>query len=199
MEISYRNRKKTQMKFSIVDAFLKAMEEEPLTQIKVEDISKRLGITKVTFFNYFSSKESVVEYFIRMWTYDAYYWIVSNDLRGIEGLKYLFDRIADHAAALPIMDALIHHYVKRNTLEIPEIPDFELCQYNEKAFEEGFRPIDIVQVLQYIIHDIDASERHRLTEVLMAGFFGIPLTCTIMGTNDLKRRYADFLNYTYPY
>ena len=55
-------------KEKIADALLELMTERPFCSIKIEDITERAGVGRVTYFRNFSSKEEIITYkFIRMW------------------------------------------------------------------------------------------------------------------------------------
>lgn len=52
----------------IADALLELMKKQPFAKIKIEDITEKAGVGRVTYFRNFHSKEEVITYkFIRMW------------------------------------------------------------------------------------------------------------------------------------
>lgn len=55
-------------KEKIADALLDLMTERPFSSIKIEDITEKAGVGRVTYFRNFNSKEEIITYkFIRMW------------------------------------------------------------------------------------------------------------------------------------
>ncbi len=49
-------------KFAIARAFMKLTEQKAVSDIKVNDIIKECGISRPTFYNYFTDKYSIIEY-----------------------------------------------------------------------------------------------------------------------------------------
>lgn len=52
----------------IADALLELMKVQPFEKIKIDDITEKAGVGRVTYFRNFKSKEEIITYkFIRMW------------------------------------------------------------------------------------------------------------------------------------
>lgn len=103
LNVGKREHNKATTKLQIMETFIEAMEHHPLDDLKVEDFCKKIGISKVTFFNYFASKEQIIEYFIARWQYNISYDLSIGVLKGIDGIKHIFHSIADHKSGLNIM------------------------------------------------------------------------------------------------
>ena len=64
IEFGKREMNKAKHRLSIMDQCIQELESKELHEVKITDICDKIGISKVTFFSYFSSKEQVIELYV---------------------------------------------------------------------------------------------------------------------------------------
>jgi hypothetical protein len=185
-KIGKRDKQKAEQKLNIMNAFLSEMEMTALHDIKIESICHRLGISKVTFFNYFSSKEQVVEYFILLWQFKLSYKLDQSRVSNKEKLYMIFDYVCEHPAAINIMNALMMFFIKIDCYQPIDITDYELYMFDDKAYLMGYKPLMIKTMFEAY------SESKNQAKVLLSGFYGIPFLAGVYREN-LRQSFDSFL------
>jgi AcrR family transcriptional regulator len=142
-EVGLRERKKAFQRIAIVDVLLKALETNELVDLKIEDLCEQIGISKVTFFNYFSSKEQVLEHFVLTWKFKVTALLDEAGLTGLPAVHLIFDSVAKHPAAQHVMNAIVLFFLKSKTPRTIEIPDHEYSLLDPDAWSRGVRPAGI--------------------------------------------------------
>lgn len=195
-KVGRREHKKAEQKILIMEAFLKALETEELYDIKIEDICGEIGISKVTFFNYFDSKEQALEYFIYKWQYEVSYLLQREKLVCKQALYCIFDAIAEHPAAQHVMNALVLFFLKQKVYRQMSITNYEYYLFNNEAFIKGVKGEGIQGLFAEALkaYKLSDSTGQKLVNSLLAGFYGVPIRTKIVGEKDLKRAYRDFIN-----
>lgn len=92
MNASLRETKAARTRIQITQAMVEALRTTDLDQIRVEDIAARAGVARMTFFNYFPSKEAAVA-----WAFaaDTYRLQAELEVQGLRGLPAIL-RIGLH-------------------------------------------------------------------------------------------------------
>lgn len=196
IEIGKREHNKVVMKQNILQAFIGAMEEKSLHEINIEEVCTNINISKVTFFNYFSSKEEVVDYFIQLWQFEISHDLGEYGLKGRQALDYLFDNVASHPSVNSIMAALTVYFAKVECYKATHVSDYELYMYHRSAFEKGYRSTPLYQIFNKAVDDLGVrkDQGHVIITNIMSGFYGIPLVARLGFGKDLKQMYRDFLD-----
>lgn len=194
-DIGKREKQKAQTKLKIMKTFIKAMAGHPLNDLNIEDLCKEIGISKVTFFKYFRSKEEVVEYFILLWQYDMVYDINQKHLQGKEAIRYIFDNVSDHPSGHQIMIAIISYALKSTSATHMTISPYEYYLHNEGAYSANTDILSLDQILFRALETPSRSEAERLslTQTLIAGFYGIPVIINLKASGSLKTTYRDLI------
>jgi len=65
--LSLREKKFAMTKLMILDKFISLIKNKEFNDISVKEVSKYLDISEKTIFNYFSSKDEIIIYFIQLW------------------------------------------------------------------------------------------------------------------------------------
>jgi len=195
-EIGKREHNKVEMKLNILKAFIKAMESDNLNDIKVEEVCKSIHVSKVTFFNYFSSKEEVVEYFIQLWQFEMAYDIGEKKLSGKETILYLLENVSLHPSVKSIMSALTVFFAKIECYRPTRLSDYELFLYNKKAYELGYKSTPLYEIILKAVNQLCLKENKRdiLVTNIMSGFYGIPLVSSLGFGENLSQMYKDYIN-----
>jgi len=195
-EVGKRDHKKAQTKIQIMNTFIKAMESQPLDKLRIEDLCKEIGISKVTFFNYFSSKEQIIEYFIYKWQYDLCYELSQNTLYGIDAVRRIFHSVSEHPAATNIMTTLMQFYLSHPNFDRMEVTPYEYYMFNEKAYEAGTPHIELPDIVSKALEQMGLPKAEIGPTVLnlISGFYGVAFVMHIAGGTDLNRAYDNFIN-----
>lgn len=173
---SLRDRKKMQTMVSLLDTFLVLLEHQSFHEIHVDEVCDRAGISKMTFFRYFSSKEEVLDYFVLRWCYRQTAEIRQNLYRGREGIRHVFQSASEIPNAVKILVALLQYYSK---LKEPPAKK-ELTDYERYLISGSDPKFDREQVLSlrdiFAHYSVDEEDTHRNTLIdhLMTLFYGLP-------------------------
>ena len=195
-KVGVREKKKVDIKLSIMEVFICEMSNKELGELHIDKLCEKIGISKVTFFNYFSTKEQVIEYFIYKWQYDTTYELYKKNLKKEDALRYIYKSVCRSEGANHIMNALIHFFSKVSTYTPIDITEYEYYRFNSKAFLEGIVPKSIDILIKDVLTDItdDIVKQEKMLSALLAGFYGIPLLCKIINNDDLENSYMSFLD-----
>lgn len=188
LNVGKREHNKATTKLQIMETFIEAMEHHPLDKLKVEDLCKKIGISKVAFFNYFESKEQIIEYSIERWQYNLSYDRSRGILNGIDGIKHIYHSIADHKSGLNIMVTIMQHYLSHpNSDPITGTP-YEYYLFNSKAYEAGSEVISLPDIMKCFLNDLGLPQDKIMPTVLnlMSGFYGVSFVMHIAGNFDDK-------------
>lgn len=95
IEVGVREKKSARIKLDILIASVQLVGKKSFTDLYVEDICDRAGTSKVTFFKYFPQKDDILLYYLRTWCLDRAVELYHQPKEGIDGILYLFDKVAD--------------------------------------------------------------------------------------------------------
>ena len=196
LKIGKREKKKFQQKKAILDAFLRAMTTKELYEIKVEDICMEVGLSKVTFFKYFSTKEAVIQFYVQLWQYDMAYQARKTEEYGKSAVYRIFDSISDHPAGNSVMNAIIQYFTKDPDNPMDVIEPYELCLYNKDAYHMGIRPEDLPKLFANAISRSGYREQEisQKVNLLIIGFYGIPVIHHRLSSISLKTQYRNYVD-----
>lgn len=194
--VSKREHNTATLKLKILNAFLDAMSIKLLHDIPVEEVCHQVGISKVTFFNYFKTKESIIDYFIQLWQYDMAYMISEKKLEGKDALFYLFESVSQHKSAHAIIFALTAYFIKTECYIPSPITDYELYCFNSDAYVKGYRHVKFYDIIRKAVLEIEADPQLQpeMIRHVMCGFYGIPFVMKIGFGNNLNDAYRQYLN-----
>lgn len=95
LEVGVREKKSAKIKLNILHASTQLLGKRSFTELYVDEICERVGISKVTFFKYFPQKDDILLYYLRVWCLDRAVELYHNPKEGIDGIRYMFDKMAD--------------------------------------------------------------------------------------------------------
>lgn len=171
------------------------MASKQLHDLNIEDICKSINISKVTFFNYFKSKEEVVEYFIQLWQYEMAYMISEKDLKGLDTLYFLYDQVSSHPSSQSIMSALTAYFIKIDCYQPTSVSDYELYIYSPEPYTKGFRSVQLYEIVLKAIQEMQVSQDqgHMIMTHFMSGFYGIPLISKLGFGQNMQDMFHQYL------
>lgn len=187
---SLREKKKALLKTTILEEMLRLLRAKELNEISLEELCLNINTTKVTFFKYFSYKEQVLDYFVNKWLYDRSFEIYCQKFQGEEGLYQIFRSISlDSALSKKIMISLINYYSKLSEKPaVIEVSPYEYYLFNEEAFQQQVKPLDLCQVFSYYLSGIKSIKPANYNGVvcqLIALMYGVPIQTHIMELEDM--------------
>ncbi|MTI40620.1 TetR/AcrR family transcriptional regulator [Fulvivirga lutimaris] len=94
MEASIRETKSAKIKIDILNATLNLVGKKSFKDLYVDDICEKVDVSKVTFFKYFPQKEDILLYYLRVWCLDRVVELDQQNREGLDGVHYLFDKMA---------------------------------------------------------------------------------------------------------
>jgi len=106
--LGHRELKKAKTKLECLSAMHTMSQNKSFKDIKVKDIASAVGITEMTFFNYFKTKDELLLYYMRMWCIDQMAVQIETPLKGYDAIHRIFIHTAHEIKTYPtIMLSLI--------------------------------------------------------------------------------------------
>jgi AcrR family transcriptional regulator len=100
-KLPLREIKKARSKIALFQACFDLIGNKSFKEVKLEDICEKAEVSKVTFFKFFSQKEDLLIYFMRLWLTDRLIDFKQHPRRGIEAIRHLFQNVAAGAKKKP--------------------------------------------------------------------------------------------------
>lgn len=101
--MSIRKEKAARLKIQILEHTLKLIGKKSFADLFVEEICARVKISKVTLFKYFPRKEDLLLYYFRLWCLARTVELREKKKDGLQGIYFLYDRIAEEYEQFPGM------------------------------------------------------------------------------------------------
>lgn len=196
LEPGLREKKKAKQKIGIMNALVIALETKRLNAIKIEELCNSLEISKVTFFNYFQSKEEVLYYFIYQWNFKTQHTIFLNKLSGLEAIESIFYSIGNHKSGLNIMMSIVQYVVKQEEFTPLTITDYEYFLYNEQMADPDIKPKTLLEMFYEALdcYNLSKDDKNKLIDLLIVGFYGVPIKSKLSGIRTLSEDYREYIN-----
>lgn len=96
-----RERKAASTRLAIAHALGRRLETTALADIRVEDLAVDANVSRMTFFNYFPTKEHALELVAAVWMFELQADIARQGLTGVAAIERLFARYGDYVADNP--------------------------------------------------------------------------------------------------
>ncbi len=195
-EIGLREKKKAKQKWDILQCMVEALKTKSFNNIKIEDLCHSLSISKVTFFNYFDSKEQVLSYFISSWEYSTYYELLDKKLKGIDALSHILKSISKREEGLNIMLAISQFLIKSDKMIANTITPYEFYLFSKNAYESNHTHTGILNFTLKIIEDFNLNQVNssKVLRQLIVGFYGVPMWIKTESLDTLEDAYDGLLD-----
>lgn len=197
METGVRARKSARIKIDILDATTKLIGRKAFSELHVDEICDRVGVSKVTFFKYFPQKDDVLLYFLRAWCLKRAVELHQKPKEGLNGIYFLMDKLADTCEEQPgLWLSLISYMTSLNrppapyplkTIERvmlfpdnPSIKDVELLSLNQmidKFLLEAIFKNEIVGI----------SDTKDISNLFLSVIYGSIMTAHIRQINSPRQ------------
>ena len=146
-----RKEKAARLKVQIFDHTLKLIGKKPFEDLFVEEICRKVKISKVTFFKYFPQKEDILLYYFRLWCFDRSVELQGKPKEGIQGVYYLADKLSEECENYPgLMLSLIGYLadLKRPPKPFPVKPEEKQLLYPDKPDIVKLEILSLEQMLE---------------------------------------------------
>lgn len=108
--VGLRERKAARTRIAVVRALDARLATTALADISVEQLAADANISRMTFFNYFPTKEHAVDLLMIVFLYELRLALVTKRLRGVAALDHVFAVLGDDVARAPDKMRQIHAY-----------------------------------------------------------------------------------------
>jgi AcrR family transcriptional regulator len=182
-----RTKKAAIIKLKVLQSSLELIGKKPFKELYVDEICKKVAISKVTLFKYFPQKEDILRYYFRIWCFHQVIEITQQEVEGVDGLYFLFDKIGEEYEKHPgMIMSLITYQSSLNVLPKP----FTVKKAEREVLYpqmEGLSDIEILSLEQllekFALEAIfkkqitKTSNTQDLTSLFMMLFYGTLMTC----------------------
>ena len=112
---------KAQTKLNIIQAMLELIAITNFKDMKVRDIVEKVDITEKTFFNYFQTKDDLLNYYMKTWSLDQQALQLQYPLSGEKAIRRIFDTTAQETLKHPRVMVNLIGYLASLNQEPPQI------------------------------------------------------------------------------
>ena len=188
---------KAQTRLNILQAMLELLADTNFKDMKVKDIVKKVKITEMTFFNYFQTKDELLNYFMGVWSLDQEALQLQTPLTGEEAIRRIFDSTAQQTVEHPrAMVNLISHLA--SAYQEPSQTDIEpaeryllyptLTDLHSLKIKTGNE-----MIMTHLQEMNPAADHLKILMHLASAFYGDALVAYTSGA-DIGSLYQDSLN-----
>jgi AcrR family transcriptional regulator len=117
-----RESKASKIKLSILQTTLDLIGNNSFDKVHVNQICEIVDISKVTFFKYFSQKEDILLYYLRVWCFHRCVELSVEHKQGIDGIRFLFDMVCQSYERTPGIFLGLISYLSRHDMPIRPFP-----------------------------------------------------------------------------
>ncbi|MBK6518983.1 MAG: TetR/AcrR family transcriptional regulator [Polyangiaceae bacterium] len=120
---SLRERKAAATRAAIVDALWRRLATTQLSDIAVDDLAREAGVSRMTFFNYFPTKEHAVDWLMMGFLAEVESAISAKGLQGVAAIEELFGMMGDASSEGPArMRRIYAYFASRPADRPPAVP-----------------------------------------------------------------------------
>lgn len=195
--MSLRKEKAARLKLAVLEHTLKLIGRRPFEDLYVDDICKRVKISKVTLFKYFPVKEDILSYYFRVWCLRRAVELKERPKEGIQGVYFLFDKLSEDFDQHPgILLSLVAYLsspkrplkpfplkVEEKKLLFPEIPDVQTIDI--QSVDQMFEKFALEAVFKKEI--TKTSSTRDITNLMTTLFFGCLVTLQLNQVSPSKQ------------
>ena len=117
MDFGKRELNKAQTRLDILNAVYELSDAVSFRDLKVKSIAQQIGITEMTFFNYFQKKEDILKYMIGIWALDLQVLQLKDPLSGETAIRRIFKHSAEQVKKHPGLMTSFIAYLVTNEIE----------------------------------------------------------------------------------
>lgn len=162
--IGLREQKAAKIKVDILKASVYLLGKNSFADLYVDQICERVKISKVTFFKYFAQKDDILLYYLRSWCLDRAVELHHSKKEGLEGVYFLFDRLAETYVKNPgLILNLISYYTshQRPPAPIPLKPVERALLHPTEPYLDKIDILSIPQMMENFL--LEAVFKQEIT------------------------------------
>ena len=188
----HRELKKAKTKLECLSALHIMSKNKSFKDIKAKDIAITVGITEMTFFNYFKTKDELLLYYMRIWSLDQMAIQIEKPLKGYDAIRRIFIHTANEIKTYPtIMLSLIGYIASVHekptvfTVEPAEI----YLRYPNLVVLSNSDILNFDQLILGHLQDIKLkSSKQETLNLLRSAFYGDAINAHITA-QDIQELY----------
>jgi AcrR family transcriptional regulator len=195
--MSLRKEKAARLKLSVLEHTLKLIGRRPFEDLYVDDICKRVKISKVTLFKYFPVKEDILSYFFRVWCLRRAVELKEKPKEGIQAIYFVFDKLSEDYDQYPgIILSLVAYLsspkrppkpfplkVEEKILLFPHVQDIQSVDIS--SIDQMFEKFALEAVFKKEV--TKTSSTRDITNLLTAVFYGSIVSLHVNQVNPSKQ------------
>lgn len=118
-----RERKAAGTRLAIAKALDRALRKTSLAEIRVEDLAAEANVSRMTFFNYFPTKEHALDFVVAMFMFEVQADLARERLRGVAAIEHVFAAFGESVAEHPERMRRIQAYLASRPADrhLPEL------------------------------------------------------------------------------
>ena len=165
---------KAQTRLNVLDMVYRLTETANFRDLKVKSIAEEIGITEMTFFNYFQKKEDILKYMMGIWALDLMVLQYRNPLTGEAAIRRVFHQTAEQVKKHPrlmtnFVASLLTSEIDPIANDIEAADRFLLYPDTPELYEVRIRSGN--EILLHHLAEIDPRRDHTETLLHLASCF----------------------------
>lgn len=169
------------IKYKVLEYVLNQSEGRNFNDIQVVEICAYAGISKVTFFKYFTRKEDILLYYKSVFTLRQIIAIKQKELEGIKALNYIVQQFANEYSSRPsLILGLIHFFTSSTQYINPiRVKPAERDLIFKDIDTVDYEIISFAQLIEQLMLDVVfkkqsdlSSDPKYLSEIFMSTLYG---------------------------
>ena len=188
---------KAQTRLNVLDTVYRLTDTSNFRDLKVKSIAEEIGITEMTFFNYFKKKEDILKYMMGIWALDLMVLQHRNPLTAETAIRRIFHHTAEQVKKHPRLMAnfvasLLTSEIDPMANDIEAADRFLLYPEAPELYEVKI-PSGNEMLMQHLA-EIDPARDHTDTLVQLAScFYGDVIVAHTAGL-DIGSLYSNSLD-----
>ncbi len=190
-----RDQNSASIKYKTLEYVLNESKSKNFAEIQVVEICKFVGISKVTFFKYFTRKEDVLLYYRSVFTLQQIVAIKQNGFEGIQALNHVVLTFAKEYQTRPSMVLGLVHYFTSSTQYVNPI---RVKPAERDLIFKGLEDVDYEiisfdQLIEQLMLDVVfkkqsdlSSDPKYLSEIFLSALYGALVVFRMKGQNNIS-------------
>lgn len=183
---SKREKKAALIKFKALEYVLNESKRKNFEDIQVVDICKYVGISKVTFFKYFTRKEDLLLYYKSILTLRLIIMLTQKNLEGMPALNLLIHQFANEFSERPSVVIGVINYLTKSVNHVSpmRVKQSERILFFPEAESLKYEMISLNELVEQQMLDVVfkkqsalSANSRQLTEVFLSTLYGALLLC----------------------
>ncbi len=202
-----REQNAAKIKFKALKYVLNESKSRNFADIQVVEICKNVGISKVTFFKYFTSKVDLLLYYRSILTLNLIIKITESKIEGMKALNVIVQHFASEYTKRPSMVlGLIHYFTDSTTYVNPiHVKPAERLLFFPEATDINYEIISFDQLVEQQMLDIVFKKQstlsvssQQLSEVFLSTLYGTVVVCRMKKIDYVSMFFFQVLGTVFP-